>query len=322
MKDGAQTARWTAVVPTLGAATLGAALRALAEQVPKPHLLVVAQGPVDLAGAPVDQRLDLDHAVGFAAAVNRGLHAARTPFVATVNDDAVVEPGWAAALLEAFESRDRLAAAQGVNTLTSGRLDGVGVAWNRDWQAVQVRHGEDVATRGASAASAESPAPTESFGVAATAALYRRSALEHVATSRGVFDERLETFYEDVDLAVRLAGGGWQAALVPAARACHVGSLTTAREPRKRWRLLTRNRRLVLARLLGRDLAAELPRIVRRDRRDFLRATAHVDAARALGILDGMTAAGELLKEFAHDGPPLVDRDTLAGYGAPPRRPR
>jgi hypothetical protein len=189
------------------------------------------------------------------------------------------------------------------------------VDWNADWQAIQVGHGGN----SSGTATEKTSAAGRPFGVAATAALYRRAALDHVATPRGIFDERLETFYEDVDLAVRLAGGGWEAAHVPAARACHVGSLTTAREPRKRWRLLTRNRRLVLARLLGRDLAAEMPRIARRDRRDFLRATAHVDAARALGILDGMTAVAESLKEFAHGGAPLVDRATLARHGAPPK---
>jgi GT2 family glycosyltransferase len=302
--------RWTAVVPTLGATTLPAALRALAAQEPPPHLVVVTQGPVDLAGAPCDQRIELPTPLGFAPATNRGLRGARSPFVATVNDDAVVEPGWAAALLAALESHDRVGSVQGTN-LGSGRIDGTGMGWNSDWQAIQRRHGE--ALREADDDARVLPP----FGVSATAAIYRRAALEHVVTSAGVFDQRLETFYEDVDLAVRLAAGGWGAAHVPSARATHVGSLTTRREPRKRWRLLTRNRRLVLARLLGRDFPVELPRIARRDRRDFLRATARVDAARALGILDGMTAAGDLLGEFAHSGEPLVDRAILTRHGAP-----
>ena len=43
--------------------------------------------------------------VGFGAAVNQGLRASGAPFLATLNDDAVAQPGWLAGLIRAMEPR-------------------------------------------------------------------------------------------------------------------------------------------------------------------------------------------------------------------------
>ncbi len=49
----------------------------------------------------------------------------------------------------------------------------------------------------------------EIFGVSATAAVYRREALRAVASGGEVFDPRLGSYYEDVDLAGRLRAAGF-----------------------------------------------------------------------------------------------------------------
>jgi GT2 family glycosyltransferase len=114
--------------------------------------------------------------------------------------------------------------------------------------------------------------PFEPFGVQATAAIYRRTALERVAFERArPFDERLESWYEDVDLAGRLRAAGFRARAVPAARALHRGSATGATMPWRRRRLLARNRILVVARLTGRRFPALLPRLALRDLIDGVR---------------------------------------------------
>ncbi|HSL84564.1 MAG TPA: glycosyltransferase, partial [Thermoanaerobaculia bacterium] len=97
------------MVPTLGRSPLlGECLRALREE--GGEVVLVAQGPVPAeAGAPAHRRLELPRPVGFATAVNLGLAIAATPYVAVVNDDAVVEPGWLRALVEALEAEPRAA---------------------------------------------------------------------------------------------------------------------------------------------------------------------------------------------------------------------
>ena len=74
MTSARQTPSWAAVVPTLGAPTLGAALRAIREQEPRPFLVVVAQGTISSADlALADRVVDLASPRGFAVAANAGL---------------------------------------------------------------------------------------------------------------------------------------------------------------------------------------------------------------------------------------------------------
>ena len=300
---------WCAVVPTLGAPTLGASLAALRAQDPPPQVILVAQRPIDDATRGLaDRVIDLPAPIGFAAAVNRGLLEADAEFVALVNDDAQVEAGWVGSLLETLEQDGGLAAAQGLNRLTGGRIDGCGIAWNPDWQAIQIGHGQEFVPE---------PGPRGIFGVSATAALYRREALSRCATDHGILDARLESFYEDVDLAVRLRAAGFQATFVPGAQALHQGSLTTGKDPFRKWFLLTRNRRWVVARLLGRDFAGVRAIVDRRDRRDSLGALSRLDFARLRGIRAGRRAAAARIAEFAHSGEPLVSRRALTAFGAP-----
>jgi GT2 family glycosyltransferase len=67
------------------------------------------------------------------------------------------------------------------------------------------------------AAAAAAPDP---LGPTGGAALYRRAAFEAV----GGFDERIFLYYEDLDLALRLAAAGGRCRLAPEARALHAYS--------------------------------------------------------------------------------------------------
>lgn len=266
----------SAVVPTLGASPhLEACLRALrADGVDE--IVVVAQGVAEPDGNETrpdlaalyplaDAWLDVPAGGGFTAATNRGLEVARGDYLATVNDDAVVERGWRAALVAALENTPEAAAAQSVNlkmgTQDPALVDGWGLDWNRWWQAVQLGHGEP--------APATDAPPREVYGVSATAALYRRAALDQV----GHFDERLVSWYEDADLAARLRAAGWTALTVPAARAQHAGGTTAARLPSEYAILLYSNRWLVVARLLGRRFPLAIPRLMLRDLADLTQGT-------------------------------------------------
>lgn len=314
-----------AVVPTLGwsprlAETL-AALRVTGGA--RLETVVVWQGseppPPDLA-AP---RLLVSAAnLGFSGAINLALADSGAPFVALVNDDATVGPGWLAALHAALDEASEAAAVQGVNLLDDGgridRVDGCGLAWSSAWQAVQVGR------------FAPPPAPTAPpfavFGASATAALYRRDALVAASLRPGeILDASLFAYYEDVDLACRLRAQGRSALCVPAARAGHLGSATGDRMGGRRWIWIHAHRLLVLARLLGRGFWPRLPRFLLRDVADALSPAAGRPGLVALGT--AWRTALRLLPRFTRRGPSLVPLAELArfrvgsdGWPPPPSR--
>ena len=97
------------VIPNLdGEALLAACLEAVKAQTLAPaRVIVVDSGSVDGSRAVAEAHGVEWHALavnnGFAAAVNRGIAISESPYVALLNNDAVPEPGWLAALVEALE---------------------------------------------------------------------------------------------------------------------------------------------------------------------------------------------------------------------------
>jgi GT2 family glycosyltransferase len=290
----AVNAEVVAVVPTLGAPSLPAALASLRRQGVAVDVTLVHQGTVPLAeavAALADRVLTFPAPLGFAAAVNAGLAVRRAPWTILLNDDAELGPGWLAAVLPALDESPRIAAAQGVNQRAEGVVDGCGIGWNRWWQAVQLAEGQEPPAGGVRGV----------FGASAAAALFRSSALAAVSLVSGPFDRDLDTYYEDVELAGRLRGAGYQAVLVPTAQAHHQGGGSAAGLGRRGQALLYGNRWLVLARLLGRKLPGRLPRILLRDLLDVARRP-----TRLAGVARGWRRAARLLPRFAHVGPPQV----------------
>lgn len=283
----------SAVVPTLGRSPwLLLCLEALRGE--GVEVIVVDQGEtaIELPAGLADRVLRPGRNLGFAGGTNLGISASSSELVATVNDDVLVEKGWAAALTQALEIDPRIGAVQGVTLMMDdpGRADGSGIAWNRWWQAVQVGHGLP--------APAVSEPVREIFGVSATVALYRRSALQAVALDGHVFDPRLISYYEDVELAVRLRAAGWRSLLVPSARARHAGSATGGTMSRERWRLIYGNRWLATSRSLGRGFWPRVPWMLLRDVLDLARAAGSGDRARVSGIAAGWGRAIRELPGF------------------------
>jgi GT2 family glycosyltransferase len=313
--------RVAAIVPTVGASPhLERSLDALLSQSGVAlTLTLVEQRPARGRVPSAARRLPAAAGRGFAAAANAGLAATDEPLVALVNDDAVVAPEWLERLCAALLEAPELAAVQGTHRLgiprgderAARRLDGVGIAFNRWWQAVQI--GRDRPLPDAPA-SLQASAPMEVLGVSATAALYRRAALEQARPATwgaaAFFDEGLESYYEDVDLACRLRGAGLRAAWVPGAVVDHAGSASAGAAPgAARDVLLARNRPLVVARLLGRRFPAALPRLLARDLADLRRGGPGP-------MLAAWAGAARRLPRFAHAGPPLISRRTLLALAA------
>ena len=227
---------------------------------------------------------------GFAPASNAGAVDARLkalPYLAFVNNDAVLEPGYLAECVAALEADPGLSAVQGVVLDgDGGRVDGLGVAWNRRHEAVQIGHGDEPPEPDAP--------PFRVPGVSGTAPVFRRAAFDSAAGFAGSFF----AWYEDADLSLRLARTGGRFACVPAARARHVGSATGRRTPERKWRLLLGNRVRTIRRNLSpaarlRSLLAHpvpLPAL-----RDAVRDLGLPGAARAAAwaALDALAALGE-----------------------------
>ncbi len=293
------------IVPTLGRSPFLAEClsRLRAESAPASELIVVQPAEVpELETNLADRVLETQESLGFAASCNFAISRTASEFVALVNDDALVQPGWMETLLGAL-AETSVASVQGINLQLDqpSLVDGCGVAWNRIWRAVQIGHGLRLPALSR---------PVEIFGASATAAIYRRSALRQVELpDLGVFDPRLISYYEDVELAVRLRGLGYRSLCVPTARAVHAGSTTAKQQPYEQVRLMVSNRYLVLARALGRSFRSRWPLLLVRDLLDL---AAHLGCARfreARGLLAGLQRVVRQLEHFTHsDG----DSDAVA----------
>jgi GT2 family glycosyltransferase len=170
--------------------------------------------------------------LGFAGGANAALRHSTAPYVALVNNDVVLDPGWLAHVRDALDRDPQLAAVQTIIRRPPGeegiRIDGAGIDIS-DGTFRQIGHGAEVGSPLAVA-----------WGISATAALYRREAI-----GERFFDERFFAYYEDVELCARLRKSGWRIAVLPVVAATHQGSKTAPHLGSDALRLRTRNRYLV-----------------------------------------------------------------------------
>jgi GT2 family glycosyltransferase len=307
------SSRVTVVIPTMGASpVLRQCLEALAADRRRGARIVVVADRTMPPGTIPSQLIDLlvraPHHGGFAVSCNLGLDEVETEFSALLNDDAVVDPGWLESMVERLLEDPEIASIQGTNLQMASerRIDGCGIAWNDRWQPIQIDHGRSRTSI---------RQMTEIFGASATAAVFRHRTLLQVATGpKEIFDPRLHTYYDDVDLAVRLRGAGFRSLLFPAATALHAGSVSSESAQRWRYRQLYGNRLLVLARLLGRSFWVHSPAILAVDLRALARAALQRDTVQLGGILQGWHRAAVHLRHFARSGRPLVSNRELRRF--------
>ncbi|MFD3165757.1 glycosyltransferase family 2 protein [Herpetosiphon sp. NSE202] len=219
------------------------------------EVLVVDNGSHDGSAAwlyqhyPHVRLLVLPKNRGFSGGVNVGLHVARGDVLLLLNNDAIVEPNFIAAILAPFEQQPTLATSAGVLTFAHQPtiIASAGIQLYRDGVAT------DAGLLYPLDQLAQQPYPI--WGGSGGAVAYRRAALADV----GIFDEGYFAYLEDVDLAWRLQLREWQTVLAPQAVARHIYSATGGEgSPFKDW-LIARNRWRAILRcwptpLLARDL--------------------------------------------------------------------
>ena len=232
----------TLVVPTFdGRELLAATLPSVVAQ--GAAVLVVDDGSQDGTAAwlreewPAVEVLELGRNVGVAAAFNRGIAATSTEFVALLNNDVELAPGWLDPLLATLAAHPGAACATGklLRYDDRERLDAAGDVLLRS--AAVINRGAGELDRG------QYDRAEAVFGACAGAALYRRAAFEAV----GPFDETYFAYLEDVDWSMRAQLAGFVARYEPAAVGFHMGGATTRRRPGFYGRLQRRNQLLLVA---------------------------------------------------------------------------
>jgi len=206
------------VIPTHNRTDLlRACLQAVTRHAPaESEIIVVDDASADGAASKLTASftglitLRLDRQRGFAVAANTGIRASRGDVVETLNDDTVVQPGWADAALPWFDDAAIGAVAPLVLAGPEGKIiDSAGDRYYLGGVAAKRGHGLPI-----------SPAylqPCRVFGASAAAGFYRRSALDRV----GLFPDDFGSYFEDVDLAFRLNRAGYRAMYEPASRVLH-----------------------------------------------------------------------------------------------------
>jgi GT2 family glycosyltransferase len=219
-----QPASLSVVIPNWnGAAFLPACLDALARQT-YPHVEVIVADNASQDGSqalirtqyPQVKLIELPENRGFTGACNAGMEVAGGAFIALLNNDTEVDPGWAAAVVAAFErhpevgivaskmllfnQRNHLHTAGDFFT-TDGRAGNRGV-WQRD--SGQFDQEEYV------------------FSACGGSSAYRKVMLDRI----GLLDNDFFYSLEDIDLAWRAQLTGWRCLYTPQAIVYHHLSAT------------------------------------------------------------------------------------------------
>jgi GT2 family glycosyltransferase len=183
------------------------------------------------AGATV---LRLGSNRGFAAAVNRGIEAARADWIAILNNDVTLEPDWLKTLLAKVTAPEEHAQ----SWFACGKI------LRADDPSI-IDATFDEVSRAACAwrcGSGRPDAPVwnqpRTIHIAPmTAALFRSSLFKQI----GLLDEAFESYLEDVDFGLRCAFASHAGIYVPAAVARHIGSATVGEWNKDTVRRIARN---------------------------------------------------------------------------------
>ncbi len=236
----------TVIIPNWnGLHWLQGCLPALARQTCQPaQVIIVDNGSSDGScdwlrqHYPAVQLIEQGYNAGFAAAVNAGILASQTPYVALLNNDTLPADTWLEKLQESLGPQEPQVAGICGKMLMMESPDAIENAGDTlSWQgSAQKRgHGEPAAHYAQAG---------DIFAVCAGGALYRRDFLER----NGLFDERFFAYLEDIDLCLRGRLCGYRFVYEPEAILHHQGhgsALPSARYVRlttaNRLRLFVKN---------------------------------------------------------------------------------
>ncbi len=204
------------------------------------EIIVVDNGSTDDSAAVAARSrasvIELRANTGFSHAVNRGIRAAASGWIAILNNDVWLESDWLQNLIEsAIALGAWFATGKLLDAARKDRLDGAFDAICRGACAWRCGHGRPDSELWNQ--------PREIRFAPLTAALFRAELFERV----GLLDEDLESYLEDVDFGIRCAQAGLAGRYVPGAVAYHQGSATLGSWHPDTVRKIARNQLLLVA---------------------------------------------------------------------------
>jgi GT2 family glycosyltransferase len=233
----------SAIVPVWnGRDLLVRLLDSLAAQTePAAEVLVVDNGSRD--GAPEAARergarvISMGRNAGFAEAVNRGIAESRCEWLAVLNSDVELDPGYLAKLLAAAQASGAwFATGKILEAGSHDRIDGTFDAMCRGGTSWRV--GSGLTDRAAFSAERQIWSPPF------TAVLLRAETFRRA----GLLESRFESYLEDVDFGLRCAALDLAGLYVPGALAWHQGSAALGRWHPETVRRIARNQIFLVAR--------------------------------------------------------------------------
>ncbi len=214
----AYDSRLTVIIPTWNRARLlEQCLLSLARQRVTCPVLVVDNGSTDSTREMLEARfpgveaLALEENQGFARAVNRGILHCSSEYVALLNNDTEVDPGWTEAGMAAFD-RDPsywFLASRMMDFRSRDRIDSAGDGYDRTGMPFKRGRGDSCELHSRS---------RPVLGASAGAAFYRRELFRRI----GLFDENYYMYLEDVELSLRAQLTGHPCLYVPEAVVYHI----------------------------------------------------------------------------------------------------
>jgi GT2 family glycosyltransferase len=200
---------------------------------------------------PEVQLVELDENRGFAGGNNAGLAYCSGKYIALLNNDAELDPGWLCQMLDVLERQPDVGLCSSrIYIKETTLVDSIGDRFTTAFTGTKLGENQ-------SGELFDSPVPIQ--GVCAAAAIYRKQMLDEI----GFFDDDLFLNYEDTDLNMRAWLRGWKCVYVPEARVVHAVNATIGRMSRTSVYYFSRNSLLVLVknypwRLIVRQLPQRL----------------------------------------------------------------
>lgn len=208
--------------------------------------------------------VEMKENTGFAKGNNIGIRKAledpEVQYIGLLNTDATLSENWTETILEFAKMKPKGAAFQTITLdyYDHDIIDSTHIYIAHNGQATQgswrrrLLEGKDVA-------------PQKVFGCNAAAVMYSRRFIEEQPFDK-FFDEKLFMYLEDVDVAARATVTGWDNYVVPGARAYHMGSASSSKNPGFSLYMTFRNNTAVLFKNLHIIvLIRMLPKLVRGD---------------------------------------------------------
>ncbi len=212
-------------------------------------------------------------------AIEQALKDPDVNYIALLNSDARVKQDWASLIIEFALKKPKAALLQGTtldyynheiidSTHVYVSLNGQGTQGN--WR---YHYQRDLG-------------PKKVFGVNAAACLITREFIESQPFPQ-LFDERMFMYLEDVDLVSRATIMGWDNYLVPKARAFHMGSASSTKNPNFSLYMTFRNNSALLYKNFPlKMLLKMIPQVIRGD----------IDTVRVLRRMHKKSAAREVIR--------------------------